>query len=318
VGAAADGAEPWADQDAFARGAAIGAPPDPFSVTGQNWGLPPPNPLAMDANACSAFRVLLAANMRHAGALRIDHVMGLSRLFWIPDGGAAADGAYVDYPLDALLHGLALESTRARCLVVGEDLGTVPEGLRERLAARDILSYRVLWFERDGADFIAPARYPVRAAACVSTHDLPTVAGWWSGADIDERRALGSATDDDARLAHHERQTARAALVTALARAGATGGERFDDATGEGNAIACAIHRFVCATPSALVLLQADDLAGESMAVNLPGTDRERPNWRRKLDVDVEALWRTDTGMKAVADFASRQTDNAQPRDNSG
>ncbi len=316
VGTAADGGEPWADQDAYAKGVSIGAPPDPFSVTGQNWGLPPPNPLAMAATACSAHRALLAANMRHAGALRIDHVMGLSRLFWIPDGGAAADGAYVDYPLDALLHGLALESTRARCLVVGEDLGTVPEGLRERLAARDILSYRVLWFERDGTEFIAPSRYPVRAAACVSTHDLPTVAGWWSGADIDERRALGQLTDDAARLAYRERQTARAALVAALARAGATRGERFDEATGHGNAITSAIHRFVCATPSALVLLQADDLAGESMAVNLPGTDRERPNWRRRLDVDVEALWKTETGTQVIADFVSRQTDDAQPRDN--
>jgi glycogen operon protein len=129
--------------------------------------------------------------MRHAGALRIDHVMGLSRSFWIPDGAAPVDGTYVSYPLEPLLDALAAESHRASCVVVGEDLGTVPEGFRERLAAADVLSYRVLWFERTGTSFAAPARYPAKAAAAVSTHDLPTIAGWWSGADIDEKAVLG-------------------------------------------------------------------------------------------------------------------------------
>jgi len=182
IGAAPDGAEVWANPSGFARGVTIGAPPDPFSKDGQNWNLPPPNPEALIESGYAAFGELLAANMRHAGALRIDHVMGLTRLFWIPEGAAPVDGAYVRYPLEALLRVLATESVRARCLVVGEDLGTVPEGLRERLAAADVLSYRVLWFERQGSAFVAPERYPPKAAACVSTHDLPTIAGWWSGA----------------------------------------------------------------------------------------------------------------------------------------
>ncbi len=174
----------------------------------------------MAASSCTGFRELLAANMRHAGALRIDHVMGLTRLFWIPDGASAADGAYVEYPLEALLAALAAESVRARCLVVGEDLGTVPEGFRERLAAADVLSSRVLWFERDGAAFVAPSRYPVKAAACVSTHDLPTIAGWWSGADIDEKESLALLGADAAAAERAERQASKAALAEALDHAG--------------------------------------------------------------------------------------------------
>ncbi len=193
VGAAPDGAEAWATQSALARGVSIGAPPDPLGPEGQVWNLPPPLPDALAATGFEGFRALIAANARHAGALRIDHVMGLARLFWVPDGATANEGAYVRYPLDDLLGALALESHRARCLVVGEDLGTVAEGFRERLDAADVLSYRVLWFERDGETFREPRRYPAKAAACVSTHDLPTIRGWWNGVDIDERRALGLA-----------------------------------------------------------------------------------------------------------------------------
>jgi glycogen operon protein len=323
IGAAPDGAEPWANPEAFARGVSIGAPPDPFSPTGQNWGLPPPNPHAMAASSCAGFRELLAANMRHAGALRIDHVMGLARLFWIPDGASAADGAYVEYPLEALLGALAAESVRARCLVVGEDLGTVPEGFRERLAAADVLSSRVLWFERDGAAFVAPSRYPVKAAACVSTHDLPTIAGWWSGADIDERESLALLDADAAAAARAERQASKAALAAALDHAGvveatapgatpgavppappATIGATMATTTPHHAGITAAIHRFVGLSPAALVLVQADDLAGETMAVNLPGVDRERPNWRRRLAMDVDTLWHTEAAVRAIADLA--------------
>jgi glycogen operon protein len=308
IGAAPDGAESWANPDAFAHGVSIGAPPDPFSPAGQIWNLPPPNPQAMTASACAGFRDLLAANMRHAGALRIDHVMGLSRLFWIPEGATAAEGTYVDYPLEALLGVLALESVRARCLVVGEDLGTVPEGLRERLAATDVLSCRMLWFERDGAGFIAPSRYPVKAAACVTTHDLPTIAGWWAGADIDEKQSLGLLTADAAESAHTERRASREALADALERSGATPGARVNGTAAHDDAITAAVHRFVCASASALVMMQADDLAGETTAVNLPGTDRVRPNWRRKVAIDVEALWQTEAGAQAIADFAPVRT----------
>ena len=212
--------------------------------------------------------------MRHAGALRIDHVMGLARLFWVPDGAHGADGAYVSYPLQDKLGHLALESQRAACFVVGEDLGTVPEGFRDALSAADILSYRVLWFEREGAGFTPPAQYPARAVACVSTHDLPTLAGWRKGADIAERGELGQMDAVQSGRAMLERAEEVAELARAL------GGEPD----------AAAVHGFVASAPSCLVMAQIDELAGEEVAVNLPGTDRERPNWRRRVHVPVPEL----------------------------
>ena len=176
----------------------VGAPPDPFSAKGQVWNVPPPDPIASARDGWRGFAALLAANMRHAGMLRIDHAMGLTRLFVVPDGAKPAEGAYLAYPLDDLLGQVALESQRAGCMVVGEDLGTVPDGFRDKLTRADMLGLRVLWFERRGAEFLQPADYPVLSIACVSTHDLPTLAGWWSGADIAERLALGLLNLDDA------------------------------------------------------------------------------------------------------------------------
>ncbi len=271
IGCAPDGAEAWAGIDHLAQGVSVGAPPDPFSTGGQIWHLPPPDPWRMRADGFRSFAGMLGANMRHAGALRIDHAMGLARLFWVPDGASGADGAYVAAPLDDLIGQLALESQRARCLIVGEDLGTVPEGFRPRMEAAQVLSYRVLWFEREGAGFLPPARYPARAVACVSTHDLPTLAGWRSGADLTERAALGQI---DAAAATAERAAERSQLAAAV-----------------GTEPSCAaVHGFLAAAPSALVLAQIDDLAGETVALNLPGTDRERPNWRRRLSAPVPAV----------------------------
>ncbi len=268
------GPRPGPAHASIADGVSIGAPPDPFSAAGQIWRLPPPNPWRLRESGYRGFAGLLGANMRHAGALRIDHVLGFSRLFWVPEGASGADGAYVANPLQDMLGQLALESTRARCFVVGEDLGTVSEGLREALAASNVLSYRVLWFEREGAAFIPADRYPRQAVACVSTHDLATLAGWQVGTDIAERAALGQFDAAQAEAARMERHAEQAKLAQAVG--------------GEPNA--ANVHGFIAATPCALVLAQADDLAGETVALNLPGTDRERPNWRRKISVPVPEL----------------------------
>ena len=313
IGAAADGAEAWASPEGLARGVSIGAPPDPFSAAGQVWDLPPPIPGSLTGTAYAGFRELVAANMRHAGALRIDHVMGLTRLFWIPDGASAVDGAYVRYPLEDMIGVLAQESHRARCLVVGEDLGTVSEGFRERTAAAGILSYRVVWFEREGRMFNDPSRYPAQAATCVATHDLPTIAGWWSGADIDEKHALGRINENEVAQERGERATAKEALANALDRAGVTTPATIDPMRPHDVAITAAIHRFACATPSALVLLQADDLALETAALNLPGTDRERPNWRRKIGIAAAALWDTPAGIATLAGCTARRRDGVDP-----
>ncbi len=279
VGAAPDGAEAWAAGALLMQGVSVGAPPDPLGPLGQVWGLPPPDPHRLRAAGYAPFVGLLRANTRHAGALRIDHVMGLARLFLVPDGGRAQDGTYLAYPLRDLLGQLALESVRARCLVVGEDLGTVPDGIRAALADHDVLSYQVLRFNRDWDRLRPPARYPVNAVACAATHDIATLAGWWRGADIVERAALGL-LDSAAEAAERQaRQAERAELLALLEGEGL-----------EADDLLAAVHALLLRTPCRLVLVQADDLAGETIGVNLPGTDRERPNWRRRLAVDVPAL----------------------------
>ena len=304
VGAAPDGAEAWSAQDTLMHGVSVGAPPDPFSAQGQVWGLPPPNPVAMRRDGFSAFNELLVANMRHAGALRIDHVMGLRRLFVVPDGAGAIDGAYVSYPLTDLLAQVALESQRARCLIVGEDLGTVPEGMSERLAVSNILSYSVLWFERRDGRIRPPPEWKRLAAACVSTHDLPTLTGWWEGADIAEKHALGLLDDPEA---GGVRAGEKAALIALLMDENLLEGEvDLTQPMPMPLAVAAAIHAFVSATPSLLALVQADDLAGERVAVNLPGTDTERPNWRRRLDLDVSELCHTPLAWAILGAMRSR------------
>ncbi len=292
MGAAPDGAEAWAEGSRLAQGVSIGAPPDPLGPHGQVWGLPPFDPHRLRVDGYRSIADLYRINMRHAGALRIDHVMGLARLFWVPEGADGSDGAYVAYPLDDLLGELALESTRGRCLVIGEDLGTVPEGLRETLAKQNILSYRVLPFEREGPSFKPPAAYPPLAWACVATHDLPPLAGWWDGLDISERLTLKLMTPAEADAARLDRDADKRALIEALARAKliAAAPDAGTTLTAE---LAAAIHAYVAATPSLLAVAQVEDLAGERTAVNLPGTDRERPNWRRRIATPLEDVLET-------------------------
>ncbi len=290
MGAAPDGAEAWAHARLQAQGVSIGAPPDPLGALGQNWGLPPYDPHLLRADGYRSLAELFAANMRHAGALRIDHVMGLTRQFWVPEGADGSEGAYVAFPLSDLLGELALESESARCLVIGEDLGTVPEGLRDTLSEARVLSYRVLPFERDGTYFKPPTAYPRLAWACVATHDLPPLAGWWDGLDILERRNLGLLSPADAGLAFAERLADKQALIDALASAGLCAPE-VDPSSPLTDELTAAIHAFAARTPSLLAAAQVEDLAGERVAINLPGTDTERPNWRRRIATPLDQLF---------------------------
>ncbi|MCW6508711.1 glycogen debranching protein GlgX [Lichenifustis flavocetrariae] len=284
VGCAPDGAEAWSEQASYAQGVSVGSPPDPFSAAGQVWSLPPPNPMARHRVGNGLFGSLLDANMRHAGALRIDHAMGLSRLFWVPDGMPGSAGAYVANNFAANLADVALASHRARCLVIGEDLGTVQEGFRETLAANDILAYRVLFFERDETRFKPARDYPRTAVACVATHDIAPLAGWWRGLDITERKAIGQLTPEDAQRATAERTKDRVRLAEAVGQPELAEGDDFP-------ALSRAVHAFVAEAPSMLVVTQAEDLVGEEEGVNLPGTDRERPNWRRRLSADTKEIF---------------------------
>lgn len=285
------GADTWAYQELFAPDASVGAPPDAFNANGQDWGLPPMVPSRLREAGYAPFIALLRANMRNAGALRIDHVMGLMRLFWIPPGGTPADGAYVQYPFEDLLGLVALESQRHQCLVIGEDLGTVPDEVRAALAANDILSYRVLWFERDASgDFKAPAAYPEQALATASTHDLPTLAGWWEGRDIALRADLGLLGRNSDPQAHiEERARDRARLLAAMARADVcdpdVGRSDIERLTPE---LACAVQRFLAKTRAVLLIVQLDDAFGAREQANLPGTTDTHPNWRRKASRTLE------------------------------
>ncbi|HEY8010073.1 MAG TPA: glycogen debranching protein GlgX [Rudaea sp.] len=298
VGAAPDGAETWANAAQLARDVSIGAPPDPLAPAGQVWNLPPPNPLAWQEHDYASFRQALAANMRHAGILRIDHVLGLARLFWVPAGGKAIDGAYVAYPTEDLLGHLALESQRQQCAVIGEDLGTVPDGLREKLADNGMLRYQVMLLERDGTAFKSPAGYSANAAACASTHDLPPLAGWWQAADIRERESLGLTAGAEITQLLSVRHEEKRLLVEAINAAGVS--LHIDlDAPLAANAMA-ALHAWLARAPSTLLLAQAEDLAFETVAQNLPGTDRERPNWRRRLAATSEELLTSESVQRVL------------------
>lgn len=269
LGTAFDGGEIWADPQAFASGVSIGAPPDPFSALGQVWNLAPFNPHVLVERNLDPYRQILRANMRHCGMLRIDHVLGLQRQFWVPQGAEGKDGAYVSFPVDQLMALVAEESLAHSCMVVGEDLGTVPEGLRERLTRGNFLSYKVLWFERDGAVFRAPQAYPYLSLACLGSHDLPTFAGWASGAHLDLDHRLKRTPDEAKQRRDYEIE--RAELQTAFDAAGLARGDPM-----------LAAHEFLDRTGSGIAFVQVDDLLGETEPLNVPGTDREYPNWRRR------------------------------------
>jgi len=287
------GAEAWANQDSYAVAASVGAPPDEFNLRGQDWGLPPPIPAWLREAEYAPFIAMLRANMRHAAALRLDHVMGLQRLFWIAQGAEPRDGAYVNYPFEDLLGILALESQRHRCLIVGEDLGTVPADLRAALSRAGALSTRLLLFEREpSGDFTAPAAYPAQAIVAANSHDLPTLAGWWQGRDLELRERLGLFPDPPAR----DRQIAsraqdRARLLRALEREGLLPeGIGTDPASipAMSSQLALAVHAFLARTPAQLMLVQPEDVVGVREQANLPATTDSHPNWRRKLPVALE------------------------------
>ena len=282
----APSADHWSHQELFAGGLRVGAPPDPFNETGQEWGVVPLNPSRLAADGYAHFSALLGANMRHAGALRIDHVMGWQRLFLIPAGAKPADGAYVRFPIDDLLAVAALESQRHRCLVVGEDLGTVPAGFRERMAAANVLSCRVFYFEREQRRFRRPDEYPQLASVSVSTHDLATLRGFWDGDDIRAKAALGlfKSTEDEA-SAVAARSGDKHALLEALAGETVLP-EGFSPSDADRCAwtpsLARAVHLYLARSGSYLFTAQLDDLCGVAQQANLPGSTSEYPNWRRR------------------------------------
>jgi 4-alpha-glucanotransferase len=315
IGAAANGADAWSAQDVIVTRASVGAPPDPFNMLGQDWGTPPLHPLTLRDMAYEPFIAIVRANMRHCGALRIDHAMGLFHLFWIPPGELPAAGGYVKYPFEDLLGILALESHRNRCVVIGEDLGTVPEGFRERMAEMNILSYKVLYFEKDGDRFKRPREYPQLALACVATHDLATLTGFWNGTDIALKEQIGLyPKPEDAGNERAGRSHDRWLLLQALAAEKllpAAIDPDDPDGTPLTPALAAAIHGYLARSPACVMMVQIDDLMEEPEQINLPGTVDERPNWRRRLSMTADRLPETPLMRALHETLADRNAPSA-------
>lgn len=288
VGEAADGSGAWGNP-MVVPGIRIGAPPDMFNETGQDWGLAPLSPVAMAAAAAQPFAALMAQATQQAGALRIDHAMGLWQLFLIPDGAGPADGTYARYPLADMLAGLARASQDNRTVIIGEDLGNVPPGFREVMEEAGILSYRILLFERDAKGFIPPGDYPQAALACLSTHDLPTFQGWWRGDDIARRLDHALIGQDGADDQTASRVTERADLLEDLTQAGLWQGPMPDPQQAPDDLVA-GVHAHLARAPSRLFAVRLEDIAGETDPVNIPSTTDEYPNWQKKLGVTLEQI----------------------------
>jgi len=307
IGTAAGGADPWSFPGLFLEGAHVGAPPDDYSLEGQDWGLPPVDPRRLREDAYRYWILLVQSVLEHMGAIRIDHVMGLFRQYWVPAGLPATEGAYVSYPARDLLGILALESRRRGALIVGEDLGTVPRALPSVLERWGILSSRVLYFQRDRAgNFRSSRSYPKRALVTANTHDHPPLAGFWAGRDLELRRQVGSiASDEELAGLQAERERERQALVHRLSAEAC-----LTDAADPGGypQLCAAVHRFLSQTGAPLIGLWLDDLVGETDPVNMPGIGVDRyPSWSRRLGRDLESLGEDVDVRRAVEAVAERR-----------
>ena len=306
VGMDPAGSHAWSRQGDILGGVTIGAPPDMFNPLGQNWGLTGFSPRALANGGFTPFLATVRAALRHAGGLRIDHAMGLARLWLIPDGADPSDGAYLSYPLTDMLRLLALESQRHRAIVIGEDLGTVPAGFRETLEAAGLHGMRVLWFERIDRGFAPPGAWDRTAVGMTSTHDLPTVAGWWRGSDISTRAAcerLGADVKESDAV--EERAADRHALWSALVDSGAAqGGEPPPEST---RPVVDAALVFTATTGSPLILPPIEDVLGIEEQPNLPGTTDEHPNWRRRLGSEASVVLDEPLAASRIAMLARKR-----------
>lgn len=290
VGEAPDGSATWSGAGVALPGLTIGAPPDMFATHGQGWGLSAPSPTALAAAGFEPFRAMIAAQLEQAGALRIDHVMALWQLFLIPEEGAPAEGTHLRQPFGELLRALAELSREHEALVIGEDLGFVPRGFREAMRRANILSYRILYFEQTETGFVSMDKYSGHALACISTHDLPVMSGWWQGVDIALREAHGLVDPETSRLHARNRARERTGLLRALRRGGVLGGEAGATGTDLPEDVLDAAHRFLARTPCLLAGVRLADLAGPEAPTNLPGTVDAYPNWRPRSPTWLEDL----------------------------
>ncbi len=293
VGFDRDGADAWMSQALVPTGVSIGCPPDLRNPMGQDWGVAGFDPLRLEDRGVAPWHDLVCANMRHAGAVRIDHAFQLTRQYWVPHGRPPTEGGYVRFPLEPLLALLCLESHRRRCVVVTEDLGTIPDGFRERMMAAGALSYRILHRERGPErSYLPPTAYPAMATVALGTHDQATLTGFWTGRDVAARGRLGLYPSPDSEAAAvRDRPRDRCRLVAALTALGVLDGpaEGAEDGLPT-EALVLAVHRFLAATPCRMILVQLDDVLGVRDQVNLPATVDAYPNWTQRTPIAVERI----------------------------
>jgi 4-alpha-glucanotransferase len=305
VGCDGSGVDVWSDKDVYVAGAAVGAPPDAMNTLGQDWGLTPINPVALQKQGYQPLVKALRSNMQYAGALRIDHILGLMRQYWVAPGMKADEGVYITFPLEDILRIIALESRRNDCIVIGEDLGTVPDGFGEIMARAGLLSYKVLFFERwDSGFFMRPDLYPAQSMVTVSTHDLPTLAGWWTGKDLQWRQKLNLYPNET--MGQNERNSRiedRQLLVSALDDLKVINMENAPEQApaSMNRELNLAVQKYMAQAPSHIQLIPLEDALEVVEQVNIPGTIDEHPNWLQKLPVSLEQLCETESVTQLAA-----------------
>ena len=315
VGVATGSASVWANHSIYCEQISIGAPPDVLGPLGQSWGLPPIAPDQFQKTAYQPFIELLQANMKHCGALRIDHVMALLRLWWVPEGETADKGAYIYYQVEDMLNILALESIRNKCLVIGEDLGTIPEGIDVLLKDAGVYSYKVFFFEQaaDGG-YTAPQHYEKQAMATLCTHDMPTIKGYWQNEDFYLGRELGLYPDPQAfEELLNNRAYAKQRILDSLHGLGSLPNDFARDAneTEMTQSLNFALQKHLAKGSSSLLSLQLEDFLEMEQPVNVPGTSNEYRNWQRKLSQDIDDLFANDAIKALLADLTRlRQDEN--------
>lgn len=314
VGANPGGSETWANRRLYVQGASVGAPPDALALKGQDWGVPPQDPNELRVQQYRPFTELMRNNMQHVSALRLDHVMSLYRLWWVPRGYSSKDGAYVHYPVDELIAVLALESQRSKCLVIGEDLGTVPEFMTRAMERSRMYHYKVLLFEQapDGR-FKPPSAYVRSALAVVTTHDLPTLRGWWEARDIELRARLDLYPNEEFKeQARARRETDRRHLLQALVDAGLWHWQPDQPLPQYSAALSRAVHTFLGMSNASIALIQIEDLIGMTDPVNVPGTDTEHANWQRKVALETAEIFARDD-VREILDGMDRARRGENP-----
>ncbi|MEL0067816.1 MAG: 4-alpha-glucanotransferase [Gammaproteobacteria bacterium] len=304
VGCDGGGAEVWSNQPAYLAGASVGAPPDAMNVLGQDWGLTPINPFVLKQQEYKPLAKALRCSMKYAGALRIDHILGFMRQYWVAPGMAADQGIYIRFPMDEMFRIIARESHLNQCVVIGEDLGTVPEGFDKIMEQAGLLSYKVLFFERwESGLYKRPELYPEQSMATVSTHDLHTLVGWWTGRDLQWRRDLNLYPNTEMRDNEEAgRPGDREALIAAMVDYGLLNGE-FKDLNDKErmHLLSLCVQRFLGESNSAIQLIPLEDALELEEQVNIPGTIEEHPNWKRKIPIPVDAIWHNKNAAELIA-----------------